>query len=109
MTNATSTFAASTCSRVTRNASLRESWVRRGSTASTSSDSGSRPTQSPTAGSASSRASRAAALARELTGLTGEIEGPPVLNGDAGGDEPCGTMLGERDLPAVVPAEALER
>jgi hypothetical protein len=32
-----------------------------------------------------------------------------VLDGDAGGDEPGGAMLGERGFPAVVPAETLER
>jgi len=33
----------------------------------------------------------------------------PVLNSDAGGNEASGAMLGERGLPAVVPAETLER
>ena len=59
-----STFAASTCSRVACQTSLREIDVRRGRSASIRFDVRSIPIQSPTAGRPSSRTSLLAALAR---------------------------------------------
>ena len=100
-----STFAASTCSFTACQTSLRETAVRRGSTASIRPVSGSTATQSPTAGRPPSRASRDDRARAHLAALADQVVGAAMLNGDAGRREPRGAMNFERGFPAVVPTE----
>ncbi len=44
----------------------------------------------------------------QLAVLGREVVGAPVLNGDAGGAQPGGAMLGKRGFPAVVPPEPVQ-
>ena len=107
--NATSTFAASTCSRVACQTSLREIVVRRGSTASIRFGLGVDTDPVPDRGQFLFAHEAVRGARAQFALLADQVVGTPVLDRDAGRHEPGGAVLCERGFPAVVPPEPVKQ